>query len=375
MNGRGSFPVANTERELGSIPALLYGLVLPCKVSQTNYEAGKVRLTIHEGGMDAFVTEWVPWIAPRSGNTREWNPPEIGEKGLLISPSGKTKNGYYMPASFYSEAPLPSSLVDEHKIIYLKEEIGLYTYDRRTGRRRWRIHGAGEYRHEIGIFEETGDKDTSDIIQRRDMIQLRVGTTRLVIKDGLIRSYVADGEGNVSETKLDVDGFDAIAKGRGVLKLREKEASIGVTKSKIDTSSIPYPIPLSGLVASDEGAQIGFNDQTVVKVDAEASIESALGQSRIVLNQVGTRIMAGESVFVLTSVVADVRVPGSSITLIQDEIALVSRALVISESAAPPAIFQGGSQFKFNVPNKLATPTTPNPAEISKQFKPYMPKD
>ena len=56
-----------------------------------------VRLVIQES---EILTDWVPWITPRAGNDRVWDPPEIGEVVMLLSPSGDLANGVAVPALF-----------------------------------------------------------------------------------------------------------------------------------------------------------------------------------------------------------------------------------------------------------------------------------
>ncbi len=379
MQGAGQFPVANTERILASKETQFYGLVLPCKVSEANYQAGKIKVVIHEGTEDSFVTEWIPWVTPRAGNTREWNPPEVGEKGLIISPTGRPKNGYFLPATFYVDAQLPSKEVDIHKIIYLHEEVGLFEYNRRSGRKRWRIHSAGEYRHEIGIFEKTGDIGTSDVIQTKDYIQLRVGETRLVIADGLFRFYMVNTQNEVVELKLDFNGLEGRIKETGIIRLTDKEASLGILQEPPHEGSQSTPVKLSGLIASTSGAQLTHADKTIVKVDDEINLEHldvTTGQSagsRLSITSKGTRIQANTSAVTITQEVIDSRVSGSSITLTPAAIVYVAPEHVMQKSSAPGNVFQGGSGFKFNTAKKLPAPQTPKPPEVSKQFKPFMP--
>lgn len=381
-NGRGTFPVASVERSLGAKETQLYGYLLPCKVAAANYKAGKVKVVIHEGTSDAFQTEWLPFLTNRAGNTREWNPPEVGEKGVLLSPTGRPKVGYFLPASFYEDAPLPSTEVDIHKIIYLKEEIGLYEYNRRSGRRRWRIHGGGEYRHEIGLFEKDGDKGTSDVIQTKDFIQLRVGETRMVIRDGLIRFFMVNDKNEVVELKMDFSGIEATVKDTGIFRVTDKEAALGVQEAGVVTGSQSTPAAISGLVATDGGAQIVHKRSSVVKVADDINLEMMdvlSGQSagsRVSITSAGTRIQAGTSAVTVAQAAVDSRVQGSSFTLTPAATVLVTPQFATQiPGNAPGNVFQGGSAFKFNAANKLAPPETPKPPPISKENKPFLPDD
>ena len=48
----------------------------------------------------SLTTGWLPWIAPRAGADREWNPPTIDEQVLLFSPSGQLGNGVVLTGLF-----------------------------------------------------------------------------------------------------------------------------------------------------------------------------------------------------------------------------------------------------------------------------------
>ncbi|WCM29200.1 phage baseplate assembly protein V [Sphingomonas sp. QA11] len=55
------------------------------------------------------VTGDIPWLATRSGATKTWSPPSIGEQGLLICPEGDTARGVVLPGIFSNDHPAPSS--------------------------------------------------------------------------------------------------------------------------------------------------------------------------------------------------------------------------------------------------------------------------
>ncbi|MBX9761558.1 MAG: phage baseplate assembly protein V [Pseudomonadaceae bacterium] len=47
-----------------------------------------------------LTTAWLPWLNPRAGADREWNPPTEGEQVLLLSPSGQLANGVAITGLF-----------------------------------------------------------------------------------------------------------------------------------------------------------------------------------------------------------------------------------------------------------------------------------
>lgn len=52
-----------------------------------------------------LTTGWLPWIAPRAGADREWNPPTIDEQVILFSPSGQLGNGIVLTGLFSDHFP------------------------------------------------------------------------------------------------------------------------------------------------------------------------------------------------------------------------------------------------------------------------------
>jgi phage baseplate assembly protein V len=62
------------------------------------------RVTIKTGGV---TTKPLPWITPRAGRVRIWNPPSIGEQVMVVSPNGDLAAGVAMPALFSNALPKP----------------------------------------------------------------------------------------------------------------------------------------------------------------------------------------------------------------------------------------------------------------------------
>lgn len=52
-----------------------------------------------------LITQWLPWIEQRAGETTTWNPPTIHEQCVVLSPSGELAGGIV----FYG---VPSDLID-----------------------------------------------------------------------------------------------------------------------------------------------------------------------------------------------------------------------------------------------------------------------
>lgn len=52
-----------------------------------------------------LTTTWLPWLTPRAGADREWNPPTLNEQVILISPSGQLSNGIVLFGLFSDHLP------------------------------------------------------------------------------------------------------------------------------------------------------------------------------------------------------------------------------------------------------------------------------
>jgi phage baseplate assembly protein V len=58
--------------------------------------------------MGELVSNWLPWLTPAAGRTREWNPPTVGEQVLVLCPSGDPAQGYVLHGLFSEENWPPS---------------------------------------------------------------------------------------------------------------------------------------------------------------------------------------------------------------------------------------------------------------------------
>jgi len=66
----------------------------------------------------ALLTGWLPWLTPRAGADREWNPPTVGEQVLLLSPSGQLANGVAITGLFSDLIPANGDRAALHRSSY-----------------------------------------------------------------------------------------------------------------------------------------------------------------------------------------------------------------------------------------------------------------
>ena len=74
------------------------------QIFAVDYEAAKARVRI--GNLE---TDWLPWITTNSGTTKNWNPPEIDEQVIILSPCGELNQGVILPSLYHGLAPETSS--------------------------------------------------------------------------------------------------------------------------------------------------------------------------------------------------------------------------------------------------------------------------
>lgn len=65
-----------------------------------------------------LTTAWLPWLSPRAGEDREWNPPTVGEQVLLLSPSGQLANGAAITGLFSEHIPANGNRAGLHRTTY-----------------------------------------------------------------------------------------------------------------------------------------------------------------------------------------------------------------------------------------------------------------
>ncbi|PWE46677.1 phage baseplate assembly protein V [Pseudomonas prosekii] len=66
----------------------------------------------------SLTTAWLPWLTPRAGADREWNPPTVGEQIILLSPSGQLSNGIVLTGLFSNHIPANGDRAGLHRCTY-----------------------------------------------------------------------------------------------------------------------------------------------------------------------------------------------------------------------------------------------------------------
>lgn len=76
-------------------------------VVETDLNAGRCR--VQTGGM---YTDWLQWLTHRSGRSRTWWAPSVGEQVLLLAVGGELDTAFVLPGIFSDDHPAPSASAD-----------------------------------------------------------------------------------------------------------------------------------------------------------------------------------------------------------------------------------------------------------------------
>lgn len=129
-SGVGSREATDHARRIAN--AARYGVVQEVDYKGDTAGFPAVRIAMQDGKL---LSDWVPWFAPRAGKDRHWNPPEEGEVGLLLSPSGDLANGVFLPGLFSDgnangdRAGLDRRTYDDGTVIEYDREEHTFTID------------------------------------------------------------------------------------------------------------------------------------------------------------------------------------------------------------------------------------------------------
>lgn len=85
---------------LNDLARRLANIIRLGQIFAVDYEAAKARVKI--GNLE---TDWLPWITANSGETKSWNPPEIDEQVIVLSPCGELNQGAILPSLYRSNNP------------------------------------------------------------------------------------------------------------------------------------------------------------------------------------------------------------------------------------------------------------------------------
>ena len=68
-------------------------------ILEANYSQALARVKIGD-----LETDWLPWVTANSGNNKNWNPLEIDQQVMVLSPGGELNQGIILPSLYKNDA-------------------------------------------------------------------------------------------------------------------------------------------------------------------------------------------------------------------------------------------------------------------------------
>jgi phage baseplate assembly protein V len=83
-------------------------------VAEVDYDRARVR--VKSGNL---TTAWLPWAAGSANSAkRRWDPPEVGEQVVVLSPTGDMRQGLVLTGVFQQSAGAPSANANKDTTVY-----------------------------------------------------------------------------------------------------------------------------------------------------------------------------------------------------------------------------------------------------------------
>lgn len=75
------------------------------------------------------VTDFVPWLVPRAGDTSEWSAPAVGEQVIVLSPAGDTRSAVVLRGLYSNRFPAPANAGSQHVTRYADGAVISYDHE------------------------------------------------------------------------------------------------------------------------------------------------------------------------------------------------------------------------------------------------------
>jgi len=105
---------------------LILNLVRKGKILEVNHQGPIPTCRVQSGDLQ---TNWIPWLAFAAGQTRDWNPPTVGEPVLLLCPCGDPADGVALRGLYSDDAPAPDGNPSTHTRVYPDGAVIKYDHD------------------------------------------------------------------------------------------------------------------------------------------------------------------------------------------------------------------------------------------------------
>lgn len=99
--------------ELVELSRQVANLIRLGTIAEVDHSAARCR--VRSGGL---LTGWLPWVSPRVGTTRDWDPPTLSEQVLLFAPSGEVAAAVVLTGIYSDANAAPSNAPTLHRRVY-----------------------------------------------------------------------------------------------------------------------------------------------------------------------------------------------------------------------------------------------------------------
>lgn len=99
--------------DTNELQRLILNLVRKGTIAEVDHASAKCRVATGD-----LTTNWISWMALAAGQTRDWNPPTVGEQVLLFCPGGDPTEGLVLRGIYTEDAPPPSDQATFHTRTY-----------------------------------------------------------------------------------------------------------------------------------------------------------------------------------------------------------------------------------------------------------------
>ncbi len=77
-----------------------------------------------------ITTDWLPWLVPRAGETRDWSAPTVGEQVIVLCPGGDMHNAVVLRGLYSTAHAAPEQADNKHVTEY--KDGARIEYDHQT---------------------------------------------------------------------------------------------------------------------------------------------------------------------------------------------------------------------------------------------------
>ncbi|MBB6153705.1 phage baseplate assembly protein V [Pseudomonas sp. JAI115] len=99
--------------DIAALSRLIENLIRFGVIAQVQTQPPRVRVKTGQ-----LLTGWLPWIAVRAGDSKDWDPPSENEQVVLFSPSGQLANGVVLTGVYSNDNPANGDRVGLHRRTY-----------------------------------------------------------------------------------------------------------------------------------------------------------------------------------------------------------------------------------------------------------------